>query len=109
MVLKFLENLPECSENLWKSLEVFGNFQKTSEMVQKCFSDVFIIFKVFRKSSEIFGSVQKFSENFRKVFFRCFYYFFKTSRKSSEIFRSARKSLEIFQTGSELFVMVHRS
>ena len=96
MVLKFLENLRECSENLWKSSEVFGNFKKTSEMVQKCFSDVFIIFKVFRKSSEIFGSVQKFLENFRKVFFRCFYYLFKTSRKSSEIFRSARKSLEIF-------------
>ena len=35
--LKFLENLRKCSE-------ILGNFWKTSETVQECFSDDFMIF-----------------------------------------------------------------
>ena len=51
---------------------MFGSFQKTSETVQKCFSDVFMIFfLIFEKSSEIFGKL----ENGSKVFFRCFIIF----------------------------------
>ena len=34
----------KCSENLWKSSEVFGNSRKTSETAQKCFSDDFMVF-----------------------------------------------------------------
>ena len=75
LVLKFSENLRECSEIFRKFWKIFGNirkcsvilghFQKTLETVQKCFSDVLIIFEIFGKSSEIFGSARKSSENFR--------------------------------------------
>ena len=55
--LKFSESLRKCSE-------IFGNFRKTSEMVQKQLSDVFMTFlkkfsKNLRKSSEIFGKLRK--------------------------------------------------
>ena len=75
LVLKFSENLRECSEIFGKFWKIFGNirkcsvilghFQKTLETVQKCFADVLIIFEIFGKSSEIFGSARKSSENFR--------------------------------------------
>ena len=65
---------------------MFGNFRKTSETVQKCFSRFFLDFLKFsgnlRKCSEIFG-------NGSKVIFRCFQYILKFSenlRKCSEIF-----------------------
>ena len=45
--LKFLKNLR-------KSTEVFGNLRKFSETVQKYFSDVFMIYKIFGK---IFGNL----------------------------------------------------
>ena len=38
---------------------MFGNFQKTLETVQKCFSDVLMNFEIFGNSSEIFGSARK--------------------------------------------------
>ena len=53
---------------------VYRNFRKTSETVQKRFSDDFMILKIFEKSSGIFGSVRNFLESFgngSKVFFRC--------------------------------------
>ena len=84
------------------------NFWKTSETVQKCFPNVFMIFKIFGKSSEIFGSVRKFSENFgngSKVIFRCFYDFLKFSenlRKSFEVFGNLRKFSENFGNGSKV-------
>ena len=96
-----------------KSSEIFGSvrkFWKTSETVQKSFSDVFMIFKIFGKYSEIFGSVRnlrKFLENFgngSKVIFRCCYDFLKFSenlRKSSAIF-SLVKIWKISYAGSDV-------
>ena len=112
--MKILENLWQSSENFWKRSKmvlnfwenlrelVYGNFRKTSETVQKCFSDLSWSFKFtenLRKSSEVFGIFREFSENFRNgsknFFFRCFYYFLKFSenlRKSSEVFENHRKT-----------------
>ena len=100
--MKILENLWQSSENFWKRSKmvlnfwenlrelVYGNFWKTSETVQKCFS-------VYGKSLEIFGSVRNFSgifgklqKWFKKFFFRCFYYFLKFSE--NEVFENHRKT-----------------
>ena len=52
-----------CSENIRVCSEIFGT--KTSETVQKCFSDVFMIFKkIFGK---IFGYLWKCSKIIRKL------------------------------------------
>ena len=72
---------------------VFRNFRKTSETVQKRFSDDFMILKIFEKSSGIFGSVRNFLESFgngSKVFFRCFYYFLKFS-ENLQVLENHRK------------------
>ena len=91
-------------------MRIFENFWKTSEKVQKCFSDVFKwFFEIFGKSSEVFGNHRTFSEKFgngSKLFFRRFYYFLKFRKiwKSSEVFENHRtisgrdRGVEKFQT-----------
>ena len=99
------ENFGIASNPFLGNLNDLWDFWKTSETVQKCFPNVFMILKIFGKSSEIFGSIRKCLENFgngSKVIFRCFYDFFKIFGKSSEIFGSIRKCLENFGNGSKV-------
>ena len=82
MFFRWLYAFYKLPENLWKSSEIFGNFWKTSETVQQCFPDIFMILKILGKSSEIFGSVQKSSKIFgklRKRLLSVFQIFFITS------------------------------
>ena len=61
------ENFRNASNPFLRSLNDLGNFWKTSETVQKCFPDVFMIIYNFRK---IFGNLGKCSGifgNFRKT------------------------------------------
>ena len=59
------ENFGNASNQFLRSLNDLRNFLKTSEKVQECFPDVFMIFLNFRKSSEIFGCSEILG-NFRK-------------------------------------------
>ena len=96
------ENFGNASNPLLRSLNDLWNFWKTSETVQKCLPDVFMIFLNFRKIFGNLGSVRKFSEIFgklRKRFksnFQVFLWFFKVFGKSSEIFGSAYKIFRKF-------------
>ena len=77
-------------ENLWQSLETFGNFRKQFKSVCHRFYD----FLKFSENLRVFGSLREFSENFgnsSKVIFRCSYGLLKFP----EIFESVRKSSEI--------------
>ena len=67
------ENFGNASNPFLRSLSNLWNFCETSETVQKCFPDVFMIFlnlrKIFgnfRKSSEVFGNFRKTSETAQK-------------------------------------------
>ena len=79
--------------------KTYGSFEKTSEIsvncqkLHKCFKPVFEELKQF--IYETFGKLLK---QFKSVF-QMFLWFFKNSRKSSDIFGSVRKYSENFRNG----------
>ena len=105
------ENFGNASDPFLRSLNDLWNFCKTSETVQKCFSDVFMIFKIFGKSSEVFWNLLKFSENFGKLWkqFKSNFQTFLWLLNFRKIFGNLRKCSEIvgndFRMWSKMFLM----
>ena len=86
-------------------MEIFGNFQKTSETVQKSifrsFYDCLEFSENLRKSSEIFGKLRKrFKSNFQ-MFLMVFLKFSDNLRKCLEIFGKFPDVIENVRNGSQ--------
>ena len=91
--------------SLRRSLEIFRNLRKISEIVAKYLkqpSSIFELFLNLRKLSEAFGILRKISENVGK-FSKQSSHKFVNFRKCSKMFRNVRKCSENFGNPRKIF------